>query len=115
MTEQPVETMSEQAFLGNVEVGAVEFVALPEIPTQHYAPGAHRLPVAKLVPPVEIEVVRLFDAVVTAEENLNAAKEKSETAEQALKDALAEEHRLEGIHSRAQMALLSHASLGAKG
>jgi hypothetical protein len=61
MTEQPVET--EQQFLGNasyiaprivqppakavigqMDVGAVEFVALPEIPLQHYAPDAHRVP-----------------------------------------------------------------------
>ena len=100
MTEQPVET--EQQFLGNVatapiqayigteELGEVELVALPEIPLQHYAPGAHRLPPA-WAPGDDVEVSALVRKSINANKLLAIAKAKSVKAEEELQLALAVE------------------------
>ena len=97
MTEQPAET--EQQFLGNVatapvqayiasvEVGEVELVALPEIPLQHYAPGAHRLPPA-WAPGDDVELSALVRKCTNANKLLAIAKAKSVTAEADLQLAL---------------------------
>ncbi len=97
MTEQPVET--EQQFLGNVatapiqayigteELGEVELVALPEIPLQHYAPGAHRLPPA-WTPGDDVELSALVRASVKANKLLAITKAEAKKAEDALSLAL---------------------------
>lgn len=87
MTEQPVET--EQQFLGNAirgnaDVGSVELVPLPEIPLQHYVPGAHlrRLPLWS--PGDDAEAAALIRTSINANKLLAIAKAQSTKAEDAL-------------------------------
>lgn len=118
MTEQPVETMTEQAFLGNTEVGEVKHFPLPEI---HDAPAAQRIVPPKLTPPTPLypapvvamsrpyEVAQanvLLRKTITAAAKLQQARKVSEKAETALQEALAAENLAEIDSTNADRALL---------
>jgi hypothetical protein len=101
MTEQPVETEQEflgnashvapriiqPAFIGAMDAGAIEFTPLPEIPLQHYAPGAHRLAPA-WAPGDDVELSALVRKSINANKLLAIAKAESVKAETALQLAL---------------------------
>ncbi|WP_160665372.1 hypothetical protein [Pseudarthrobacter sp. ATCC 49987] len=121
MTEQPAETMTEQAFLGNAEVGEVKHVRVPEI---HDAPAAQRIAPTRLTPPTPLypapvvamsrpyEVAQaniLLRKTITAAAKLQQARKVSEQAEETLKAALAAENLAEIDSVEADRALLTFA------
>jgi hypothetical protein len=95
----------EQAVVGETEEGTVEFVFLREIPIQHYAPGAHRLPPA-WTSGDDVEVSALIRKCTNAAKILAIAKSKSLEAEAALQTALDVEAEAADKLNDAEKALL---------
>ena len=126
MTEQPVETMTEQAFLGNPEVGEASVDILPVIPQRWHpdevrARAAQRVAPAPLTPPTAlrpasvIAMSRPYDLAhanillrksITAAGKLQQARQASEKAEEAMKAALAAENLAEIDSTEADRVLL---------
>lgn len=80
-----------EATVGESEAGAVEFIHIPDVPLQHYAPGAHlRRPLWS--PADNVELGALARKSAAAHRKLAIAKAESVKAEEALQVALGVEH-----------------------
>lgn len=116
MTEQPVETMTEQAFLGNPETPA-----RPIDPDEVRVRAAQRVAPTPLTPPTQLRpapvvaMPRPYDLAqanillrksITAAAKLQQARQASERAEEAMKAALAAENLAEIDSTEADRVLL---------
>ena len=132
MTEQPTETMTEQAFLGNPEPEEVHVDIMPVFP-QHWPTeravdpdefrvrAAQRVAPAPLTPPTQlrpapiVSLSRPYDLAqanillrksITAAAKLQLAREAAEEAEETLKQKLAAEELVQVESTEAERELL---------